>query len=245
MVHGARKALQNGDSTDVDSPRPVLMWGGGGGNHDCSSVLVESMMVEQAEPGSIPQSCYDKTEAKKVVTLSNRMGKSEWRKCWGLAETPACSLHQRRGSLKNILSCWPKALGEGCYRWCNDQVLKAIDDSISIRISEAKQQCPARQAIALIKSREKIHAQARVSGESRPGEALQPLQWPQRWSWCRRHQDKWSSWSWMGPGKTGWRRLTRGRKAVSEAGTAGTAVCDVYQLKCPADASLGRFSRRS
>ncbi|KAI4887728.1 hypothetical protein NFI96_005940 [Prochilodus magdalenae] len=41
--------------------------------------------------------------------------------CWGLAETPACPLCQRRGSLEHILSCCPKALGEGRYRWRHDQ----------------------------------------------------------------------------------------------------------------------------
>ncbi|KAI4872262.1 hypothetical protein NFI96_007403 [Prochilodus magdalenae] len=51
--------------------------------------------------------------------------------CWGLAETPACPLCQRRGSLEHILSCCPKALGEGCYRWRHDQVLRVIADVIS------------------------------------------------------------------------------------------------------------------
>ncbi|RXN33229.1 reverse transcriptase [Labeo rohita] len=41
---------------------------------------------------------------------------------WGLKENPACLLCQKRGSLEHILSCYPKALGEGHYRWRHDQV---------------------------------------------------------------------------------------------------------------------------
>lgn len=49
---------------------------------------------------------------------------------WGLADTPLCPLCQRGGSLEHILSCCPKALGEGRYRWRHDQVLRpAVDTS--------------------------------------------------------------------------------------------------------------------
>lgn len=34
---------------------------------------------------------------------------------WGKAESPACSLCSKRGTLEHILSCCTKALGEGWY----------------------------------------------------------------------------------------------------------------------------------
>lgn len=39
---------------------------------------------------------------------------------WGLADTPACQLCQKRGSLEHVLSCCPKALEEGQYHWRHD-----------------------------------------------------------------------------------------------------------------------------
>ncbi|KAI4871604.1 hypothetical protein NFI96_026152, partial [Prochilodus magdalenae] len=70
--------------------------------------------------------------------------------CWCLAETPACPLCQRRGSLEHILSCRPKALGEGRYRWRHDQVLRVIADVISTGISFSRQQQPAKHAITFV-----------------------------------------------------------------------------------------------
>ncbi len=49
---------------------------------------------------------------------------------WGKVESPACPLCSRRGTLEHILSCCPKALGEGKYRWRHDQVLKAIAEAL-------------------------------------------------------------------------------------------------------------------
>ena len=45
---------------------------------------------------------------------------------WGKAETPQCSLCEKRGSLKHILSSCTRALGDGRYRWRHDQVLGEI-----------------------------------------------------------------------------------------------------------------------
>ncbi|KAI4893046.1 hypothetical protein NFI96_026080, partial [Prochilodus magdalenae] len=75
--------------------------------------------------------------------------------CWGLAETPACPLCQRRGSLEHILSCCPKALAEGCYRWRHDQVLRVIADVIGTGISFSRQQQPAKHSITFVKAGEK------------------------------------------------------------------------------------------
>lgn len=50
---------------------------------------------------------------------------------WRKVESPACSLCSKRGTLEHILSCCSKALGEGRYRWRNDQVLKAIAEAIA------------------------------------------------------------------------------------------------------------------
>lgn len=41
---------------------------------------------------------------------------------WGLNERPACPLCGKTGSLEHIISCCPRALTDGCYRWQHDQV---------------------------------------------------------------------------------------------------------------------------
>ena len=50
---------------------------------------------------------------------------------WGIAQTPACPLCSKRGTLEHILSCGTRALGDGRYRWRHDQVLKTIAEAIS------------------------------------------------------------------------------------------------------------------
>ncbi|XP_076860736.1 uncharacterized protein LOC143513938 [Brachyhypopomus gauderio] len=75
--------------------------------------------------------------------------------CWGLAEKPLCSLCHGRGSLEHILSCCPKALGEGRYTWRHDQVLKAVSDTICTRIQQTKCQLPGRHNITFIRAGEK------------------------------------------------------------------------------------------
>ncbi|XP_061589349.1 uncharacterized protein LOC133454644 [Cololabis saira] len=74
---------------------------------------------------------------------------------WGLAENPLCPLCQRTGSLEHVLSCCPKALGDGRYRWRHDQVLRVIAEAICTGISTSKGQQPSRQYIAFVKAGEK------------------------------------------------------------------------------------------
>lgn len=71
--------------------------------------------------------------------------------CWGMAEIPACPLCPARGSLKHFLSCCPKALGEGKYSWCHDQVLKAVANTICLGIQKSKHQPPERQSITFVR----------------------------------------------------------------------------------------------
>ncbi|KAK0150652.1 hypothetical protein N1851_008245 [Merluccius polli] len=81
--------------------------------------------------------------------------------CWGKVDTPSCPLCLRRGTLEHILSCCPKALGEGRYTWRHDQVLKAIAEAIFTSITQNKPLRPARQAIAFIRAGEKPKPQPR------------------------------------------------------------------------------------
>ncbi|XP_049897834.1 uncharacterized protein LOC126388657 [Epinephelus moara] len=74
---------------------------------------------------------------------------------WGLAENPLCPLCQSAGSLEHILSCCPRALGDGRYRWRHDQVLRVIAEVISTGISTSKHQQPTRQSIAFVRAGEK------------------------------------------------------------------------------------------
>ncbi|KAJ4939518.1 hypothetical protein JOQ06_028966, partial [Pogonophryne albipinna] len=53
---------------------------------------------------------------------------------WGIEESPACPLCSKLGNLEHILSCCPKALGEGRYRWRHDQVLKSVAEAIAAGI---------------------------------------------------------------------------------------------------------------
>ncbi len=53
---------------------------------------------------------------------------------WGKSETPSCLLCSGRGSLEHLLSSCPKALADGRYRWCHDQVLKAIAESLDQQV---------------------------------------------------------------------------------------------------------------
>jgi len=48
---------------------------------------------------------------------------------WGKVESPACCLCLKRGTLEHIFSSCLRALSKGRYRWCHDQVLKAIADT--------------------------------------------------------------------------------------------------------------------
>ncbi|KAI4885725.1 hypothetical protein NFI96_026178, partial [Prochilodus magdalenae] len=67
---------------------------------------------------------------------------------WGLVDSPACQLCQKRGTLEHILSCCSKALGEGRYCWRHNQVLRAVADSICTGINNSKRQHPSKCTIA-------------------------------------------------------------------------------------------------
>ncbi|XP_028316518.1 uncharacterized protein LOC114471795 isoform X5 [Gouania willdenowi] len=83
---------------------------------------------------------------------------------WGLADTPECKLCQRRGTLEHILSCCPKALGEGRYRWHHDQVLKSLADSICVAIQYSKSQVTPKQSITFIRAGQKANQQPSSAG---------------------------------------------------------------------------------
>ncbi|RXN21104.1 reverse transcriptase [Labeo rohita] len=70
-----------------------------------------------------------------------------------------------RGSLEHILSCCPKALGEGRYRWRHDQVLKAVADTICAGIQQIKHQPPARPYIVFVRAGEKPQSQPKVPAD--------------------------------------------------------------------------------
>ncbi|KAI2654633.1 hypothetical protein H4Q32_011403 [Labeo rohita] len=70
-----------------------------------------------------------------------------------------------RGSLEHILSCCPKALGEGRYRWRHDQVLKAVADTICAGIQQIKHQPLARPYIVFVRAGEKPQSQPKVPGD--------------------------------------------------------------------------------
>ncbi|XP_038147774.1 uncharacterized protein LOC119787807 [Cyprinodon tularosa] len=83
---------------------------------------------------------------------------------WGLIESPACQLCQRKGSLEHILSCCPKALGDGRYRWRHDQVLRAIADTIFTGINTSKSQPLSRSMIAFVRAGEKLQPSKKTQG---------------------------------------------------------------------------------
>lgn len=58
-------------------------------------------------------------------------------------------------SWSHILSCSPRAFGDGRYRWRHDQVLRVITEFISTGISTSKHQQPTRQSIAFVRAGER------------------------------------------------------------------------------------------
>ena len=74
---------------------------------------------------------------------------------WGLVDTPACPLCQGKGTLEHIMSCCPKALGDGRYRWRHDQVLKTIAESICSGIASCRRSKPMKKTINFIRAGEK------------------------------------------------------------------------------------------
>ena len=75
---------------------------------------------------------------------------------WGKIETPNCQLCARKGSLQHILSSCPKALGDGRYRWCHDQVLKLIANEVTKAMRASKHQPGKLKQINFVKAGEKI-----------------------------------------------------------------------------------------
>ena len=54
---------------------------------------------------------------------------------WKKTKSPSCQLCGCIGSLKHILSRCQKALADGRYRWCHDQILKEIGEVVTTAIS--------------------------------------------------------------------------------------------------------------
>ncbi|GAA6088928.1 uncharacterized protein LOC109140547, partial [Tachysurus ichikawai] len=82
---------------------------------------------------------------------------------WGLVDTPGCVLCQRKGTLEHILSCCPRALREGRYRWRHDQVLITIAESIQATINNCWKSKNPKQTISFIRAGEKPERSARVT----------------------------------------------------------------------------------
>ncbi|KAK7930435.1 hypothetical protein WMY93_006830 [Mugilogobius chulae] len=85
-------------------------------------------------------------------------------KIYSSADTPQCPLCQKAGSLEHILSCCPRALADGRYRWRHDQVLKAIADAITSGIISSKHQQPTKLQITFVKAGEKPHQRREKGG---------------------------------------------------------------------------------
>ncbi|XP_051928401.1 uncharacterized protein LOC127604984 [Hippocampus zosterae] len=82
---------------------------------------------------------------------------------WGIAETPACPLCSKRGTLEHILGGCTRALGDGRYRWRHDQVLKTIAEAITAGLAWAKQFRPSNKTIAFVRAGDKPTAASRTS----------------------------------------------------------------------------------
>ena len=83
---------------------------------------------------------------------------------WGLAETPACPLCSKRGTLEHILRCCTRALGDGRYRWRHDQVLKTIAEVISEGLVRVKRFRPSKKTIAFVRAGEQSTPAGRACG---------------------------------------------------------------------------------
>ncbi|KAK1786602.1 hypothetical protein P4O66_003040 [Electrophorus voltai] len=82
---------------------------------------------------------------------------------WGKKETSTCLLCSGRGSLEHLLSSCPKALVDGRYRWCHDQVIKAVAESIASAISTSEQHHAQKKVITFIKELDKPQARLRTT----------------------------------------------------------------------------------
>lgn len=61
--------------------------------------------------------------------------------------------------MEHILSCCPKAFGDGQYRWHHDQVLRALADTIGTAIHNSKNQHTPKQSITFVRAGEKTQHQ--------------------------------------------------------------------------------------
>ena len=66
--------------------------------------------------------------------------------------------------MEHILSCCPKALGDGRYRWRHDQVLKSLADSICTAIQNSKTQVAPKHSIAFVRAGQKAKHQPNSPG---------------------------------------------------------------------------------
>lgn len=140
--------------------------------------------------------------------------------CWGKVAAPTCPLCQRRGTLEQILSCCPEALGEGCYLWCHDQVLKVIAESISSNIYQINHLRPPRHRIIFVRAGQ--HPKTPNESPDRPPHMTGRQGWTrgnssdsprtsdQTSCWSPKHLSRWSYWSLQCPGRSGWRKPARG-----------------------------------
>lgn len=68
----------------------------------------------------------------------------------------------------DFLSCFSKALGRGCYRWCIDQVLKAIADTTCSEICHRNHLCLVKKTIAFVRAEEKPTSATKVTSSGLP-----------------------------------------------------------------------------
>lgn len=66
--------------------------------------------------------------------------------------------------MEHILSCCPKAFGDGRYRWRHDQVLRALADTIGTAIHNSKYQHTPKQSVTFVSAGEKTQHQPSFSG---------------------------------------------------------------------------------
>ncbi|KAK0134731.1 Retrovirus-related Pol polyprotein from type-2 retrotransposable element R2DM [Merluccius polli] len=87
--------------------------------------------------------------------------KITWTDLW--RAEPHCIKFLKKVTLEHILSCCPKALGEGRYRWRHDQVLKTIAESICSTITICRKARPMKHNINFIRAGEKPRTTPRAT----------------------------------------------------------------------------------
>lgn len=71
---------------------------------------------------------------------------------------------RRGGLLELILSCCPKAMGEGRYRWRHNQVLRAVADTICTNITSSKWQHQTKCPVSFVCFGEKPRSRLKAQG---------------------------------------------------------------------------------